>query len=208
MSFIGTKKKKLFRIYKEFNKEARKYIHLAVCKAGCADCCIDVGNIDITTLEGLVILDHLRTLPPSQQKALNQRLEGNFWSKQQRKRLRCPFLSEKNVCQIYSVRPFSCRRLFSFEVCGPRGPVLPRKLWETGEKALHKIYKLDEFGYSGHISYVLRILKNPEFHKIYTHKESLPERIEKEIRKYDLMANRNLLNKTRVLRLEKGLTQS
>jgi len=198
---VGAKKKKLFRIYKEFAKDARKYTKNIVCKPGCADCCIDVGSIDVTTLEGLVILDYLKTLTPPKQTFFQDQIKRNSEEKPRHRRLRCPFLNERNICSIYKVRPFSCRKLFSVETCGEKGPVIPRALWELGEKTVQKIYQLDDSGFSGHISYILMLLYNHKLRKSYLSGGLSPSQLMDVIRKYNLIVNREMLKKQKILKL-------
>ena len=52
---IDHKTKALAGIYAEFERSASEFKKSAACKINCADCCTHVGNIDITTLEGIVI---------------------------------------------------------------------------------------------------------------------------------------------------------
>ncbi len=198
-AMLVSREKKLNRIYKEFAKEARKYMHLVACKPGCADCCIDVGNIDTTTLEGLIILKYLKTLPSRQLKYLKEILKKNAEEKIYSRRLRCPFLNEKSICSIYKIRPFSCRRLFSVQTCGETGPVIPRQLWEAGEKTLRKIYELDEDGYCGHISHILELLNNPSCYKKYVSGKLASEEIKNIIEKYNLIVIRETLRKEKIL---------
>ncbi len=58
---------KIKDIYKAFKTEAVAYKENAACRKGCAYCCTDAGSIDITTLEGLVILEKVRSLLRPQQ---------------------------------------------------------------------------------------------------------------------------------------------
>ena len=43
----------LFALYDRFAETAQAWRQSAVCRPGCADCCISVGRVDITTLEGI-----------------------------------------------------------------------------------------------------------------------------------------------------------
>ena len=42
-------------IYECFDAAAAPFKAGAVCRVGCAACCIDVGRVDATTIEGLLI---------------------------------------------------------------------------------------------------------------------------------------------------------
>ncbi len=196
--------KKLRKIYKEFNKEARKYLEHVACKPGCADCCIDVGNIDTTTLEAMAILKHLKTLKPSKRQLLYANIKKNTREKPRFKRMKCPFLDSRNFCSIYKVRPFSCRRLFSVRTCGESGPAIPRGLWELGEETLGRIYRLDHFGITGHVSYVINLLNDGRFKELYVSGKLEPEIIKDTIQKYDMIINRAAVQKFNVLKLMPG----
>ncbi|PXF52263.1 MAG: hypothetical protein C4B57_11225 [Deltaproteobacteria bacterium] len=56
---ITEKRKKLEDLYGQYEKDVAEFKKSAVCVKGCAGCCIDVGNIDITTLEGIIIYRRL-----------------------------------------------------------------------------------------------------------------------------------------------------
>ena len=59
ISDILDKIKTLPEIYSDFKNFVGEFKKFAACKVGCADCCIYVGNVDITTLEGIVIQKRL-----------------------------------------------------------------------------------------------------------------------------------------------------
>jgi len=60
------KKRRLKEIYETFEREAEEYKESAICKPGCAYCCIHFGSVDITTLEGIIIRDRVNSFvkPP------------------------------------------------------------------------------------------------------------------------------------------------
>jgi uncharacterized protein len=161
------KKGKLFELYAEFEQKAGSYLQAAVCARGCADCCTNVGEIDATTLEGLVILGHIQDLPADEQKRFEKSLKANRKARTKSTLARCAFLLEDNSCGIYPVRPFSCRRLYSVKTCSESGPTLSRQYWALSQEALGAIQQLDAAGYSGYVSQILTLLKDARFRKSY-----------------------------------------
>jgi len=115
---IKTKVKKLQGLYREFEEKARPYREGALCAAGCADCCINVGSVDAVTLEGWVIAERLKTMDPGRRVRFMRTLEENARVKQEAVLARCAFLMDNHICAIYPARPFSCRRLYSLVRCG------------------------------------------------------------------------------------------
>ena len=189
LDFKG-KRERLFGLYDQFETAARPFIDAAVCKAGCADCCTSVGNVDATTLEGMVILTHLQNLPPADQKAFDRKLKENRKAKETSVFARCAFLLPSDTCGIYAVRPFSCRRLYSVRACGETGPMLHRQLWAQSEETLEAIHQLDDTGYSGHLSFILQLLRDARFRKTYLTGGFSPEAVEAFGKRHGLVINR------------------
>ena len=54
------KKRLLFAVYNEYERVVQPFKEQSVCERGCASCCIDVGNVGATTLEGMIILEYLQ----------------------------------------------------------------------------------------------------------------------------------------------------
>lgn len=187
---LKTKKKRLFKLYKNFEKSAGPYFRQAVCHEGCAECCINVGNIDTTTLEGIIILESIKSFSPSRQRKMKVRLEDNSRKKMESRFLRCPFLMRNNSCSIYFTRPFSCRRLFSVELCGDKGPVISKQLWNIGRSIETDIQQLDNTGYTGHISFILELLYDPGFRKTYLNAGFDPDYVKKFAFAHKLTINR------------------
>ena len=80
----------------------------------------------------------------------------------------CPFLMKNRSCMIYPDRPFACRRIYSLQPCsGDRPPLLSRRVMELAQKTITALQRLDENGYSGHISFVLHMLDAPRFLETY-----------------------------------------
>jgi Fe-S-cluster containining protein len=167
---LKARKKELKRLYAEFEEQVGPFRRQAVCEEGCADCCTNVGEVHTTTLEGLLILEKLKAFSVSAREAIWKKLDENRAVKEQNGRgayARCPFLGDDDLCTVYRVRPFACRRLYSVKRCGESGPVVHREFWELAERATVSIQRLDEYGYSGHISFVLQLLRDPAFRKVY-----------------------------------------
>ncbi len=161
------KVKELDVLYRTFERTMAPFVAQAVCGPGCADCCTQVGEICATTLEALRILAYIEELPIFQGAALRQKIAENRTEKKQNLLLPCPFLDPGKMCAIYPVRPFSCRRLYSLEPCGLRGPVVHREFWALAEQFTRALQALDPLGYSGHVSYVLGLFEDPSFREAY-----------------------------------------
>jgi uncharacterized protein len=181
---------KLLELYNEFEEAVRARVAGAVCGPGCADCCTNVGNIDATTLEGWAILSHLRTLPPAVRKAFDKKLKDNRRVKGSSTLSRCAFLLKDRTCAIYPVRPFSCRRLYSVKVCGETGPTVHRGAWEIAQRLAAAIQSLDDTGYSGHISYILALLRDSKFCNVYLEGGFEPEAVRAYALEHGLSINR------------------
>lgn len=169
---------------------AEPYLDSAVCGPGCADCCTNVGDIDSTTLEGFNIVCHLQKLDALQQKAFQKALKENARLKASSKFVRCPFLLKNDRCGIYPVRPFSCRRLYSVSKCGKEGPTVDRHFWELAEGTVGAIQKLDDTGYSGHLTFIIQLLKEARFRNTYLAGGFSPDDISLFAREHRLVINR------------------
>ena len=191
MNNLQEKHRGLLDLYARFEADAGPYVASAVCRVGCADCCTTVGNVDITTIEGIIILKHVQDLPPSSKKELDKKLKENRKLKSESKYARCAFLKADNTCAIYPVRPFSCRRLYSLKTCGMTGPTVHRRVWSMAEEIETAIQLLDDNGYSGHIAYVLHLLKDAKFRKTYLDNGFAPRQIQDYLHRYNLFINRH-----------------
>jgi uncharacterized protein len=154
-------------IYRSFEEQSREFRQEAVCRTGCAFCCTRVGSVDITTLEGLAILENIAGLARPVRKQVARLLEKNRRQKEKKEITRCPFLLKNNTCRSYEDRPFSCRQLYSLEKCGPKGPTVHRQVVDMARRAVEKLQRLDDTGYSGHISHILAMLDAPRFRRTY-----------------------------------------
>lgn len=181
--------RELEALYDAFQNTAAPFVAGAACKPGCADCCTNVGEIFTTTLEALRIRDAIEALSVFEAAVLRQRIAENREQKKRSLLLPCPFLDPDKHCRIYAVRPFSCRRLYSVEPCGQKGPVVHRDLWALAEKFTRALQALDPLGYSGHVTYVLALLDDPRFAENYLAQRPCSEALEGLVRAYDLMAH-------------------
>jgi len=164
---LEDKKKRLQELYEQYENEVSDFKKMAACEIGCADCCIDVGNIDITTLEGIIIYEQMSSFEKLIHTEIKNRLAKNKAEREEKKLSRCAFLNEDKMCIIYSIRPFSCRQLYSVKKCNGASPTIHRQAVETGKQIREKIQQLDAAGYSGHISYILYLLDKESFRKRY-----------------------------------------
>jgi Fe-S-cluster containining protein len=154
-------------IYEAFEKEAAEYKQGAVCKSGCAFCCTSVGNVDVTTLEALVIREGISRFSKALQAMMKKKVAQNRLIKEKRNIAQCPFLKDDSTCLIYDMRPFSCRQLYSLRECGEQGPTIHRQSVELAKAGVKKLQLLDDTGYSGHISFILYLLDQSRFRKLY-----------------------------------------
>jgi uncharacterized protein len=164
---VINKQNQLVEIYERFERDMRSYKKDALCKAGCSFCCTHFGNVDITTLEGLRIMDYLRRLPKQMQKTLQKKMDRNKKDRENQKTSHCPFLKPDNTCLIYEVRPYSCHRLYSVKKCDRNGPTVHRQATEISKDTLTMLQSLDSKGYSGHMTYILHLLRQPDFLSLY-----------------------------------------
>jgi uncharacterized protein len=182
-------------IYEAFETKAAAYKENAACRKGCAYCCRDAGRIDITTLEGLVILEKVRNLLRPQQVKVNKALAADLKKKEKGQGSACPFLMKNKACMIYEIRPFSCRRVYSVHVCNQDNqPMLSRQVMNMAEKTIRELQILDDTGYSGHISYIMHMLKTPKFLSTYLAGEHKPEEVMAFGKTHQIVINVNVLD--------------
>ena len=183
-------KKELHAIYNGFEKEVCEYRRDAVCGLGCSFCCTFMGNVDITTLEGWIIREHIQIMPGSAQSDLVRRITGNKQEKEKGGKPGCPFQDDTGACLIYEFRPFSCRQLYSLRKCDQGGPLIHRAAVSAARKTVRLIQTLDHTGYSGHISYILFLLDNRNFRKVYLSGGFKPGTISKFGKAHGIIINR------------------
>ena len=189
MDFIELKKE-LHAIYNGFENEVCEYRRDAVCGLGCSFCCTFMGNVDITTLEGWIIREHIRSMPGSARSDLVRRITGNKQEKEKGGKPGCPFQDDNGACLIYEFRPFSCRQLYSLRKCDQDGPLIHRAAVSAARKTVRRIQTLDQTGYSGHISYILFLLDNRNFRKVYMSGGFKPDTISKFGKAHGIIINR------------------
>ena len=161
------KKKQVFKLYDKYERLAQPYKSQAVCEKGCASCCIDVGSVGATTLEGLIILEYIQGWDRQALKEINRNLGENRNDKLSQVFTRCAFLDQEQTCRIYAVRPFSCRRLYSVRKCDGQGAVVHRQAVMLGQKIEKELQELDPDGCSGHLSFILHLLEREPFRRGY-----------------------------------------
>jgi len=183
------KKEKLKEIYEAFEREAGEYKKSAICKPGCAYCCIHFGSVDITTLEGLIIRDRVNSFAKPLKKRIRKKIVQNKKLKEKGKVAQCPFLKEDKTCRIYDIRPFSCRQLYSLRECDGRGPTVHRQAVELAEKTVQRLQQLDPTGYSGHISFIIHLLEKQEFRDFYLAEGFNPSQIMGFGKTHDIIIN-------------------
>jgi uncharacterized protein len=174
MDFKG-KTRELQALYRDFEEKTRAYRKDAVCLAGCADCCTNVGSVDAVSLEGWLILERLKTMDPARRSQFKRKLEENARIKREAIYARCAFLMDNGNCAIYPVRPFSCRRLYSLVRCGESGPTVHRQVWKMAEETVAALQRLDDGGCSGHLSHILLFLQDSALRKAYLDGTLTPE---------------------------------
>jgi Fe-S-cluster containining protein len=155
-------------IYEDFDQASAAYRRDAACARGCAFCCTHAGRIDCTTLEGLAIREETMRMPRPRRTSLAKALQRDVKKREAGATTPCPFLTKNKVCTIYSVRPFACRRIYSLHVCSQANPpILSRHVMALADSAIASLQRLDENGYTGHLSFILHMLDNPQFLKTY-----------------------------------------
>ena len=177
-------------IYQNYALEAAQFKEQAVCGRGCSFCCTAVGKIDIVTIEGLILLERLESMPISEAKRISQRLERDRESRLEGKKSACPFLDGEEACLVYDIRPFSCRQLYSLRKCAQNGPLVHKQAVSLAQIVVRKIQKLDCTGYSGHHSFILQLLQYEAFKKTYSSGNFDPGRLQKFGKKHRIMINR------------------
>jgi hypothetical protein len=184
------KKRQVFQLYEEYERLVQPYKTLAVCEKGCASCCIDVGSVGATTLEGLIIAEYLQGWDKQALKEIHRSLRENRHDKLKQVFVRCAFLDQEQSCRIYAVRPFSCRRLYSVKKCEGRGAVVHRQAVVLGQKIERELQKLDSGGCSGHLSFILRLLEKNGFREDYLRENWSREKFKDIIERYELVVHK------------------
>ena len=190
---MDEKQSRLEDVYSAFEEDAAPYKMTAACSKGCAYCCTDAGSIDITTLEGLVIREWMMKLPRGKQQSLAKALARDRKRRSAGKPSPCPFLLRNKSCMLYDHRPFSCRRIYSVHVCRKDNPPkLHLQVMEMAKETIHRLQRLDDTGYSGHLSTILHLLDQPSFLSIYLSGNHRPEAIADFGRTNHIVINRSV----------------
>ncbi len=184
------KKKQVFALYEQYERLVQPYKSQAVCEKGCASCCIDVGSVGATTLEGLIILEYIQGWDRQTLKEMNRNLRENRKNKLNRVFARCTFLDQEQSCRIYAVRPFSCRRLYSLRKCDGQGAVVHRQAVMVGQKIEKELQNLDADGCSGHLSFILHLLEREGFRQGYLWENWSTDEFGEIIERYGLVVHR------------------
>lgn len=165
-------------IYRAFEDDVRDMTQSKACERGCCFCCEAAGTIDITTLEGLAIREAMEKMLKNRQKLLTQAFRNEIRKREEGKTVPCPFLMKNKACMIYEDRPFACRRIYSHHVCTKDNPpAVSRQVMDRADQAIHELQKLDDTGYSGHLSYIIYMLSVPAFMNTYMAGGFKPEEI-------------------------------
>ncbi|MDP3028872.1 MAG: YkgJ family cysteine cluster protein [Deltaproteobacteria bacterium] len=190
MMDIEGKKENLRELYEQYEEDVAEFKKAAACELRCADCCIGVGDVDITTLEGVIIRERMDTFDKALQAEIKARLAQNKEEREEGKLSRCAFLKGDKTCMIYDIRPFSCRQLYSVKRCNSAPPTIHRQAVNLAKQTVDKMQRLDFGGYSGHISYILYLLDKEDFRRRYLHGKSDPRKIVDFGRSHGIVINR------------------
>jgi Fe-S-cluster containining protein len=102
-------KEELKNFYESMNKDIEKgnLYNLSSCKKGCSFCCNI--NVDVSKPEAELLKEHIKPedIPILRKQAVNPK----EFSKLDYKDRKCIFL-KNGECQVYDIRPISCRRYF------------------------------------------------------------------------------------------------
>ena len=167
----------LQHLYARFDAESVPFRNNAVCHKGCSFCCRHYGMLDITTLEGMIILQWIDQQSKKDRNRLWQAIKRNKRQKERHQAADCPFLDRHNACKLYHIRPFSCRQLHSLKRCGEQGPTVHRQTRALARNIVFELQQLDNTGYSGHMSYILHLCADRQFRKVYRSGGFDPSRI-------------------------------
>ena len=180
----------LEKIYRAHEAAVAPFAREAVCGPGCGYCCTHYGPLDITTLEGIVIRRRLAQFKGRQLWQVAGRIRKNRREKEKGAAAVCPFLDAERRCRIYDARPFSCRQLYSVKTCGETGPTIHRQAVSLAKETVRSIQRLDDAGYSGHLTFILALLEDRRFRKFYAGGGFDPARIEAFGRSHGMVINR------------------
>ena len=187
---LKEKKTRVYELYDKYERLVQPFKSQAVCEKGCASCCIDVGSVGATTLEGLIITEYLQGWGRQALKEINRNLGENRKNKLSQVFSRCAFLDQEQSCRIYAVRPFSCRRLYSVKQCDGQGAVVHRQAVVLGQKIEKELQELDPDGCSGHLSFILHLLEKTGSREGYLRENWSTEKFKDIIERYEIVVHR------------------
>lgn len=180
----------LLRIYKLFALWAEDFNF--ACQKGCSTCCTQ--SVSMTTLEGELIYDYIRTEKPEIMYMLDN-LPASSYTSRTTNQFAAACLSEEvdedieeetwnltpciflqdNCCTIYPVRSFMCRSLGSKIPCNKIGTAEMDPLFLTlNTIILQCIEHLDQGRPWGNMNSILALLRNSETEKTNETKNNLP----------------------------------
>jgi Fe-S-cluster containining protein len=182
---LESKKALLTAVYEVYDSVTEKLPK--ACHRGCDTCCTQ--NVVSTTLEGDLMMDYLEKTGRSslleqavtgtdntrfrpsitlnelagyclrQETPPDQDLEHGFTA--------CPFLEDQG-CPVYEVRPFSCRCLWSEEICADHGEAVMNPVLVSLNGVFEQIIEhVDSGGLYGNLLDVLRALHSSEGKEAY-----------------------------------------
>lgn len=195
-SIMRKRTARLREIYSRYEEAAEEFKRQAACRKGCTSCCTVVGNVDIVTLEGMIIREKITGMPPAVREDIRKRLAENRSRYEQQMRSDCAFLDGDGACIIYDIRPFSCRQLYSVRECDGGGPMIHRQAVAFARDAVREIQRLDDNGYSGHLSFILHLLDGDDFRKIYGSGGFDPSLVKDFAKSHGIVINRFVTGKT------------
>ncbi len=177
---------RFYEIYDAFSAGIEK-----ACRKYCATCC--TCNVTATTLEGLLIYDHLKTCGDSgalAQIALSAdqpHFKPSITINQMADRCArgqdipdetgdpatgfCPWL-ETGACSLYALRPFGCRAMLSTMDCAGSGAAdMPDFVLSVNNLFMQYIEALDVPGFSGNLIDVLHFLATDMHRQAYANRQ-------------------------------------
>jgi len=168
---------KMYTIYEDFVDH-----NDFACQKHCTHCC--TGNVTMTTLEGYFLLNNLDSATRTELMQKLKQQEGikrftpritingmaDLCARDQElpeeendeNRGRCPVLN-RNLCPLYSKRPFGCRCMVSRQNCGFIGYAdMPSWVISINNVLMQYIEHIDAKGFSGNFTDIMFFLNDPK----------------------------------------------
>jgi len=96
------------------NEVHKIYKDALLCKKGCSDCCN--AFFDVSFVEGIFILSFFQNLDETTKNLIISNSHKSIYELEKqknihpdKKRIKCPLLSENEDCLLYEARPVNCR---------------------------------------------------------------------------------------------------